>query len=107
MGVSCIYVYVWVWVCHVFMCVMYLCVCVCSFQSTFFRQHGCTTNDANAKYNSRAAQLYREKLTTMAATAHRAHGTEVCVQGVFSCVQDVCVRVQGVRMCECVQGVCN
>ena len=85
---------------------MYLCVCVCSFQSTFFRQHGCTTNDANAKYNSRAAQLYREKLTTMAATAHRAQGTEVCVQGVFSCVQDVCVRVQGARMCECVQGVC-
>ncbi|KAL5475778.1 hypothetical protein EMCRGX_G025630 [Ephydatia muelleri] len=48
--------------------------------STFFRQHGCTTNDANAKYNSRAAQLYREKLTTMAATAHRAHGTELHIE---------------------------
>lgn len=43
----------------------------------FFNQHGCTTNAANAKYNSRAAQLYREKIKTLATQATRRHGTEV------------------------------
>ncbi|XP_019130791.1 ADP-ribosylation factor GTPase-activating protein 3 isoform X1 [Larimichthys crocea] len=43
----------------------------------FFSQHGCTTNTANAKYNSRAAQLYREKIKTLATQATRRHGTEL------------------------------
>ncbi|KAG8005578.1 ADP-ribosylation factor GTPase-activating protein 3, partial [Nibea albiflora] len=43
----------------------------------FFSQHGCTTNAANAKYNSRAAQLYREKIKTLATQATRRHGTEL------------------------------
>lgn len=43
----------------------------------FFSQHGCTTNAANAKYNSRAAQLYREKIKAVATQATRRHGTEV------------------------------
>lgn len=46
-------------------------------QIAFFNQHGCTTNAANAKYNSRAAQLYREKIKTLATQATRRHGTEV------------------------------
>ncbi|XP_056878045.1 ADP-ribosylation factor GTPase-activating protein 3-like isoform X1 [Takifugu flavidus] len=43
----------------------------------FFSQHGCTTNAANAKYNSRAAQLYREKIKTLATQATRRHGTDL------------------------------
>ncbi|KAM3859146.1 ADP-ribosylation factor GTPase-activating protein 3-like [Diretmus argenteus] len=43
----------------------------------FFNQHGCTSSAANAKYNSRAAQLYREKLKTLATQATRRHGTEL------------------------------
>uniref|UniRef100_A0A672ZNZ7 ADP-ribosylation factor GTPase-activating protein 3 n=1 Tax=Sphaeramia orbicularis TaxID=375764 RepID=A0A672ZNZ7_9TELE len=43
----------------------------------FFSQHGCKANAANAKYNSRAAQLYREKIKTLATQATRRHGTEV------------------------------
>uniref|UniRef100_A0A7N6B351 ADP-ribosylation factor GTPase-activating protein 3 n=1 Tax=Anabas testudineus TaxID=64144 RepID=A0A7N6B351_ANATE len=43
----------------------------------FFSQHGCTASAANAKYNSRAAQLYREKIKTLATQATRSHGTEV------------------------------
>ncbi|XP_059182185.1 ADP-ribosylation factor GTPase-activating protein 3 isoform X2 [Centropristis striata] len=44
---------------------------------SFFNQHGCTTNAANSKYNSRAAQLYREKIKTSATQATRRHGTDL------------------------------
>ncbi|XP_037551919.1 ADP-ribosylation factor GTPase-activating protein 3 [Nematolebias whitei] len=43
----------------------------------FFNQHGCQASAANAKYNSRAAQLYREKIKTLATQATRRHGTEL------------------------------
>ncbi|XP_055482874.1 ADP-ribosylation factor GTPase-activating protein 3 isoform X3 [Psammomys obesus] len=45
--------------------------------SSFFHQHGCATNDTNAKYNSRAAQLYREKVKALATQATRKHGTDL------------------------------
>ncbi|XP_031206769.1 ADP-ribosylation factor GTPase-activating protein 3 isoform X3 [Mastomys coucha] len=45
--------------------------------SSFFHQHGCATKDTNAKYNSRAAQLYREKIKTLATQATRRHGTDL------------------------------
>lgn len=48
-----------------------------TFQVSFFSQHGCASKDAQQKYNSRAAQLYREKLHSQAAAAMRLHGTKV------------------------------
>lgn len=46
--------------------------------SQFFRQHNCQTSDAQQKYNSRAAQLYRDKLQTAAQNAMKLYGTKVC-----------------------------
>uniref|UniRef100_A0A5S6Q7P4 Arf-GAP domain-containing protein n=1 Tax=Trichuris muris TaxID=70415 RepID=A0A5S6Q7P4_TRIMR len=42
----------------------------------FFSQHGCTATDAQQKYSSRAARLYREKVLSMANAAQRMYGTE-------------------------------
>lgn len=42
---------------------------------SFFQQHSCTSTDAQQKYHSRAAQLYREKIQQQAATAMRLYGT--------------------------------
>ncbi|XP_053575074.1 ADP-ribosylation factor GTPase-activating protein 3 [Bombina bombina] len=47
----------------------------------FFRQHGCSTNDTNAKYNSRASQLYREKIKSQASLATRKYGTDLWIDG--------------------------
>ncbi|CAJ0925953.1 unnamed protein product [Ranitomeya imitator] len=49
--------------------------------AVFFRQHGCSTNDTNAKYNSRASNLYREKIKTLATQATRKHGTDLWIDG--------------------------
>ncbi|CAM5082610.1 unnamed protein product [Eretmochelys imbricata] len=49
--------------------------------SAFFQQHGCITNDTNAKYNSRGAQLYREKIKYLATQATRKHGTDLWIDG--------------------------
>jgi len=48
--------------------------------SAFFRSHNCTSTDTQVKYNSRAAQLYREKLHQAAAQAMRLHGTKVHIE---------------------------
>ncbi|CAL8339671.1 unnamed protein product [Arctogadus glacialis] len=46
----------------------------------FFSQHGCTTSAANAKYNSRAATQYRDRMKTLATQATRTHGTELWLE---------------------------
>ncbi|XP_065911439.1 ADP-ribosylation factor GTPase-activating protein 2-like [Dysidea avara] len=46
----------------------------------FFRQHGCNTKDAAAKYNSRAAQLYREKIANQAAVTQKMYGTKLDIE---------------------------
>ncbi|XP_072748311.1 ADP-ribosylation factor GTPase-activating protein 3 isoform X1 [Anoplolepis gracilipes] len=43
----------------------------------FFAQHNCTMTDAQQKYNSRAAMLYREKLGQASAQVMRRYGTKV------------------------------
>jgi ADP-ribosylation factor GTPase-activating protein 2/3 len=43
----------------------------------FFQQHGCSTKDIQQKYNSRAAQLYREKLHHLATKAMKQYGTKI------------------------------
>lgn len=52
-------------------------------KTAFFRQHGCSTNDTNAKYNSRAAQMYREKIRQLANAALSKYGTDVSVNQVI------------------------
>jgi ADP-ribosylation factor GTPase-activating protein 2/3 len=45
--------------------------------SAFFEQHNCTTKDSQQKYNSRAAQLYRDKLHQSAIKAQRTYGNKL------------------------------
>ncbi|XP_076444728.1 ADP-ribosylation factor GTPase-activating protein 2-like isoform X6 [Babylonia areolata] len=47
---------------------------------SFFNDHGCTTSDAQQKYNSRAARMYRDKLLSQAQHAMRLHGTKLHIE---------------------------
>ena len=44
---------------------------------TFFRSHNCNTRDSQQKYNSRAASMYRDKLSQDAVKAMRMYGDKV------------------------------
>ena len=60
----------------------YIVICISvmssfSIQSTFFRQHNCSTLDSQQKYHSRASALYKEKLANMSAQSMRMYGTQV------------------------------
>lgn len=50
--------------------------------TAFFEQQNCTTKDSQHKYNSRAAQLYREKLNQSAIKAQRTYGTKILIDDV-------------------------
>lgn len=52
--------------------------------TAFFRQHGCMANDANTKYNSRAAQMYREKIRQLGSAALARHGTDLWIDSMNS-----------------------
>lgn len=43
----------------------------------FFSQHNCITTDAQKKYNSRAAQLYRDKLHQLATSSLQTNPDKV------------------------------
>ncbi|KHJ97373.1 putative GTP-ase activating protein [Oesophagostomum dentatum] len=48
-------------------------------QVQFFKQHGCNSNDAQVKYKSRAAQLYREKLAQLCVEVQKKYGNSVFI----------------------------
>jgi len=47
------------------------------FQSAFFTQHNSTSSDAQTKYSSRAAHLYREKLNQIVVKYNKIHGNKI------------------------------
>ncbi|XP_057711504.1 ADP-ribosylation factor GTPase-activating protein 3 [Corythoichthys intestinalis] len=52
---------------------------------SFFNRHGGVDGAANVRYNSRTAQLYRDKIKTQATQATKSHGTELWLDSQGSC----------------------
>ncbi|XP_072945446.1 ADP-ribosylation factor GTPase-activating protein 2 [Epargyreus clarus] len=46
----------------------------------FFRTHGLVTEDARQKYNSRVAQLYKDKLNALSEQAMKTYGTKLHIE---------------------------
>ena len=46
----------------------------------FFRQHGSTSTDSQQKYHSRAAELYKGKLHSLATQAMKLYGTKLHIE---------------------------
>ena len=57
-------------------------------QASFFHQHGSTTSDAQQKYNSRAAQMYRERLHSLAIKALKTQDRKVIIVAVMRYQQE-------------------
>ena len=57
----------------------------------FFRSHGCSTSsdDLQAKYNSRAAVLYKGKLSSLSAEAMKKYGSSVSRSS--KVIQELCM----------------
>lgn len=68
----------------------------------FFRQHNCNTTDAQQKYNSRAAQLYRDKLSNAAQQAMKTFGTAVFIDGSAAVVDEKPALEEDDFFAECV-----
>lgn len=50
----------------------------------FFKQHGCDTSDAQIKYHSRAATMYKGKVADMALKFQRKYGRKLSIDGISS-----------------------
>ncbi|RWS27262.1 ADP-ribosylation factor GTPase-activating protein 2-like protein, partial [Leptotrombidium deliense] len=48
-------------------------------KNSYFQEHNVTTKDAQQKYNSRAAELYRGKVSQLAHTAMRQYGCQLLI----------------------------
>uniref|UniRef100_A0A8R1DQ20 Arf-GAP domain-containing protein n=1 Tax=Caenorhabditis japonica TaxID=281687 RepID=A0A8R1DQ20_CAEJA len=54
----------------------------------FFKAHGCNTTEAQQKYKSRAASMYRDKLSALCQEAQRKFGTQLIIDTVSHAAEE-------------------